>query len=76
MITRPLPIILILISTEGRVRFKRDVVGDILILIHETGQEFLGHNHIVVAWNNLQVLFLEVKDKVSICLTNNNLKVI
>ena len=76
MITRPLPTILIQISTEGRVGFKCNVVGDILILIDKTGQEFLGNNYIVVTRNNLQVLFFEVEDELKIGLTNNNLKII
>ena len=76
MITRPLPTILIQISTEGRVRFKCNIVGDILVLIDETGKEFLRYNHIVVTRNNLQVLFFEVEDELKIGLTNNNLKVI
>ena len=76
MITRPLPTILIQISTEGRVRLKCNIVGDILILIDETGQEFLRNNYIVVTRNDLQVLFFEVKDELKIGLTNNNLKVI
>ena len=75
MITRPLPTILIQISTEGRVSLS-NVVGDILILIDKTGQEFLGNNYIVVTRNNLQVLFFEVEDELKIGLTNNNLKVI
>ena len=76
MITRPLPTILIQISTEGRVRLECNVVGDILILIDETGKEFLRNNYIVVTRNNLQVLFFEVEDELKIGLTNNNLKVV
>ena len=34
-----------------------------MILIDKTGQEFLRNNYIVVTRNNLQVLFLEVEDK-------------
>ena len=76
MITRPLPTILIQISTERGIRFKGDVVSDINILISKTGQEFRRDYNIIVSRNNLQVLFFEVKHKLRIGLTNNNTEVV
>ena len=76
MITRPLPRILIVTSTEGTIRLKCDIVCDINILIRETGQKFRGHYHIIVTRDNLQVLFLEVEYKLRLSLTDDDTEVI
>ena len=51
-------------------------VCDINVLIGEFRKKFLRDNNIIRSRNNFQVLFLEVKDKLLICLTNNNREVI
>ena len=74
--TKTLPTILINTSTERGIRLKGDIIGDINILIRETGQKFRGHYHIIVTRDNLQVLFLEVEYKLRFSFTNDDTEVI